>query len=813
MNRIATTILLMFAMAGLFSCGGGGTTTVGDVNSDTDTDTMIVTPEAPATVFGDHSTSVVPNQVNVLTGASPVELTAQLAEYGMVGVSKTGGWVTVELPSGTDLDWAVQTLAKEYNIAKAEKVMVMNTSHAVFDGPTIAGEPTTGSDRTVSYYPFDPMYAGRFENMYFTGETWDIGPVYIGQGPAIDAMNFQSAWDIAGNGTVAANEVRIAVIGAGFWDFSVIDWQSVNEAARFDADCSGSIAGDGTVTVGLDAAAWEFYDNGDTETANEPYDMKASLMLGVMADNIGDPAFQTGWFPRYYDINGDTVVDTDEFWAEGAVGVAPLASYILIKTGQASGENWTFDDNQIAAAIDYAAGDPAETNGGLWPNGGCGADIVLLGMWANGAVAANVSTAIQTARDNNCLVIAPAGDVVDSYGGEPASFQETPVDITVDPVTPASDANCIAVSATGFNRAGDLGTITMGETDYENIGLGWDAKFGTPFDAASTEVATAYANTGGDIAAVGSGIGWGVSPVFVNGEPSQRTEGYNFGNNINRFSSCYAAAYVAGAASIVHQALAQANGVEPTDDEVWQVLADTAVYAPLTGIANNGGLLDAGAAAHQAFTGGTLYQPAMHFTGLTISQPPAELEPGVSVGFTGVVRGATFEVAPTVVDGTAPFVLTIDWDNGTEEVVVDPWVNGDPVTLDGGWDTLGQKGVNITVEDSDGQTANWGMWINVVNPISAGITFEDELGVTYDPSTLAIGTQYRIKSNLTNVYTGLIDGTPNEITLTWDFDYGAAQDTGENATHTFSTSGDHIVQLLVEQSLLPDRLFTVEFSL
>jgi len=387
--------------------------------------------------------------------------------------------------------------------------------------------------------------------------------------------------------------------------------------------------------------------------------------------------------------------------------------------------------------------------------------------------------------------------------------------ITVDSVTPASDPNCIAVSGTGINPPGNLGQIDIGGgTMVDNLGIGWLPNIGGLLDSHQREVAS-YCNSGGDLSAIGFGHGWDFY-WFITGDgtamnPSRIQPGVTWRFQYERFGSVYAAAYVAGAASIVHQALNQANGSEPTDDDVWQVLLDNQQFAPVPGVAGGNGMLDAGKAAYDAMSGGNLYQPSMYFTGMTISQPPAELEPGVGIGFSGVVRGTTFEAAPSVDLGTAPFTLTVDWDNGDPEVVVDPWVNGDPVTLLDGWDTLGQKGVNITVADAAGQEVNWAMWVNVVNPISAGITFERSDGLTFPATTLSASDSYRINANLTNVYTGLIDGNPNELTFTWDFGDGSPQSSSENPSHTFP-AGSYTVQLLVQQSLLPDRLFTVDVT-
>jgi len=281
--------------------------------------------------------------------------------------------------------------------------------------------------------------------------------------------------------------------------------------------------------------------------------------------------------------------------------------------------------------------------------------------------------------------------------------------------------------------------------------------------------------------------------------------GYNYFLNYDRFGSVYSAAYVAGVASIVHQALHEANNAEPTDDDVWQVIADTMQFAPMAGVADNGGLLNAGAAALHAIEGGTLFQPSMYLDSIVVSQPPSY-----------VAIESDFEVTPTVQLGTAPFTLRIDWDNGEEEVEVPGWVNSDPVTLTGGWDTLGLKGVNLEIEDADGQLVTFALALHVTARLSVGISVEDVNGTlqlpTGDPAAfnIASGTSFRWRANPTNIYAGEIDGTPNETTFSWDFDGDGTEDaTGVAPAYGYSAAGNYTLQLLVSETVRPDILFTV----
>lgn len=809
MYRIAIALLLTVLFTSAFTgCGGGsaplpetGDQPAGDQPA---SDNLTLAPFGPSQMVGGHTTSVLPDQLNVLTGATTEELNAQLARFGISVLSKSGGWAALSLPAGTNLDLAAAELEKEYNIAKAEKVNVLHMPRAYYAADEFV--------KNASFYPTDPMFTDRFIAPGFDPGAGQWGLFYwFGQQTAMNPMSFQAAWDVSRNPGVAAREVRVAIIDAGWFDYD--DWIRGSMTAIVDPDLSGSIAGDGTVTPGFAAAAWEIDSDGDDTTRDFPYRSDGELMLGLLADNIGDGVTTYGnviYPPIDFAEDG---TDEDDFWNEGIAGINPNATYILIKTGQLGGDAWDFTDNEIAAAIDYAAGASADDNGGLWPNGGCEADIILLGMFANGAVGANVSTAIQNARDANALVIAPAGDVVDSaeFDGEGnfTGFGDIPVAIDADPVTPASDPNCIAVSATGFWRDGDLGQITWDSVDYDNVGWGWD-HFGSPFTQDYRSVATDWANYNGDIAAVGFGLTYSWHPIYQVGagtaeDPTRIMPGFNYPLTFGRFGSVYAATYVAGVASIVHQALNEANNAEPTDDDVWQVIADTIQFGPMPGVANNGGLLNAGAAVINAIEGGTLFQPSMYLESIVVSQPPSY-----------VAIESDFEITPTVQLGTAPFTLRVDWDNGEEEVEVPDWVNGDPVTLTDGWDTLGLKGINLEIEDSDGQLVTFALAVHVTARLSVGITAEDVSGTLQLPSgdpaafNIVSGTSYRWRANPTNIYTGEIDGTPNETTFSWDFDGDGTEDaTGVAPAFGYPGAGNYTLQLLVSETVRPDILFTV----
>ena len=558
-----------------------------------------------------------------------------------------------------------------------------------------------------------------------------------------------------------------------------------------DAANSGFVAGDGTFTPGLTAATWDLNDDGDPASRDLPYRDAGEILLGMLA------ASHNAYYVRGFDFDNNGTIDEGEVWNDGIVGINPFVNYMLIKTGEVDVDTWSFTDNQIAESIDHAVN--------------AGANIIVLGMFGLGSVGANITSAIQNARDNDVLVIAPAGDVITSFDGDSGTFLDTPVDIMIDPVSPASDPNCLSVTGTGFGRIDEtsLPPVDFGDGDVTNVGRGWYFGFTSPFDEPFTTV-TSYCNSGADIAAVGFGIGFSFHPNFQTPEPAAIVPGESYNATVGSFGSLYATAYVAGTASIVYQALSQTNGIPPTAGEVEAALLDAGAvdFSPLTGT-NNGGFLNASKAVYGAFGGGVLYSPAMSFAPILLSQPVA-----------GVTRGTDLSFTASVSNGTAPFSLEVDWGTGDPPVTVDPWTNGDPVTFTDGYDLLGLKAINLTVTDADGNAASAGFEIHVINPLAVSMNISDEFGVGVPLMSLQAGTQYRFKANATNVYTGDIGGVPNTTTFNWYFTgldpiifpYPAPDATGPSPVFAFPTPGAYDLILIVAEDVRPDSVFSLSVN-
>jgi len=783
---ILGTLLLCFTLLG---CGGGGmTTTQPEDDGGGPAGSSTIGWVGPDSISGDHRVTVDPGRLNVRTGLKEAALAEVVGRYGFEVRSTHGGWASLSLPAGTDLEAAARLLEREYAITSAEPVHRIHTARSSY----VARDP-----RSVSFTPLDPFYSAQFRG--FDGVTAEgdaVFSVFAGTALPMNIQGFNAAWDVALSDDVAVQPVTIAIIDAGWVDYSVENRLGLDETV-LDAANSGFIADDGTFTPGLAAATWETFIDGDPPGVITPRREVGERIVGVLAARIND------YTPWALDLDGSgDPAESDEIWNEGFAGINPNATYILIKTGELSGETWSFTDNHIAESIDHAVG--------------AGANIIVLGMFGLGPVGANVSTALQNARDNDVLVIAPAGDVIDSFNGneEPPFFDDTPVDITVDPVSPASDPNCLSVGCTGLGRQPELEDIE----GVPNIGVGWDTvNYAPPFDEPFFTV-TNYSNTGADIAAAAFGIGFGLHPGLIRsgaGEPEDHIPGDTYRTTVDSFGTIFATAYVAGAASQVFQTLSFVNGTPPSDDDVLSELLNTVQLPNLDGT-NGGGLLNAGAALTSAINGGNLQTilPPMEF----VLTPDWWSQP-----LDAVTRVTDLTVTPLVVEGDAPFALEINWGDGSGSVVVDPWVNGDPVTLTGGYETAGIKPVNIMVTDSNDRSANIDFSLRVINPLAASISITDASGAGVALSNLQAGTQYRFKANATNVYTGMVGDPPaqNTTTFNWYFEglpsplpnpLPAPDATGPSPIHSYISPGSPQLTLVIVDDFRPPAEFRVSLQ-
>jgi len=205
MQRITTGILLAFAAAFLFGCGGSSAPTPGTGDTGGNTGNKnVITVASPDSHTGDHSVSILPGQVNVVTGATKQQFKAIADKYGYSVLSYKQGHATVSVPAGGE-NAAISTLVKEYNVISADPVHVIHTPLTGYRSPAL---------KNTSYYPTDPFYDDSSAALGTDGTNFGLFNEFA-QGQPMNFQGFPTAWDVALSPSVANVQVKIAIIDAG----------------------------------------------------------------------------------------------------------------------------------------------------------------------------------------------------------------------------------------------------------------------------------------------------------------------------------------------------------------------------------------------------------------------------------------------------------------------------------------------------------------------------------------------------------------------------------------------------------------------
>jgi hypothetical protein len=399
------------------------------------------------------------------------------------------------------------------------------------------------------------------------------------------------------------------------------------------------------------------------------------------------------------------------------------------------------------------------------------------------------------------------------------------------------------VAATGFGRPPALPDEDFGNGPIPDVGNGWypqvifDPGTGPVQSIFNTVFASVapFSNYNTTIAAMGYGIPQTFHPYLLDagnvgdgssGNPYTLAQGVHYGGGIfstdvTDFGTQYSTAYIAGAASMVYQALAAANGgTFPTDVDTvaLNTLLATADFGNLDRIdqtftanagACAGGYLNANKAVNQAISGGTLFSNPMGFTGITINQP-----------LNAVTIKTDVQLTANVANGTGPFSISVDWGDGTGPHVTNNWVPGTVITLTGGYKTLGHKSLNVQVTDSKNQTITGSGQLFVINPLTGSVTVTDQSGNQVALSALTLATPYIFEMHAANLYTGTFDDDnnpatpeiPNTTTFEWDFGDGTAKATGTSPSHSYTSPGTKTVTVTAKEDFRPDQVITVQVT-
>ncbi len=729
-NRTYLYLCIVFILIFMASCGGGGSkslapaVTTPPAATDTGGDENAAKPPSPSPYTEAPRTVTDTEYVLVKTGDTPEKFAPIAAKFGYEVEYKSGHWLKVRVPDG-DIDYAITELRKEYHVFDVQPLR-----HYIM--PREESAPVQDV-RLASYLPFDTLYNDRA--ILPTGATAE-GDItyssYFAQRTYMAPMGFEGAWDVAWRDDILAVPVTIAVIDAGIWHDPDDEGVHVElQTARLDA-ASARIFGDGTPP---DTADY-FYEL-DVESA--PYRTTGHRLAGLFLSVVNDPT-RVDWSMQV----GDP--PQEAHFIASLTPITPFANVMIIKTGHIDGENWAFSDVELIESINHAVSN--------------GANIILLGMWtpteSMPPVSAPLQDAITAARDGDVLVIAPAGmaqldtedpDVENWTWGVPGE---------VAGVTPAAGTGVISVMGTGFEQL-DMDADPPPNPGYANslianIGDAWN------------EIAE-FSYTGGTMAAVGWGTTW--SGNF-----------YNVGINVNtspggpgNVDVAYAAAYVAGAASIAYQALVNAAAPDPPPADIDTIIENLLLDEALT-LPDSEKFLAAGRVAHVAANGG--YDKYIESVDI-LEYPHTSLSGAANDQFGNryLEVGQETQLAVGMTSNGGDYEIVVVWGDGTiypegatspiTEEDFEPYTPGDP--LDHTYTVAGSYELTILAHEAVNDTYDeLSFWVFVYNPLSANIQITNVLGGV--GTNLLVEEAYQAVSNVS--YEPV---TGNDIECDWDFNW------------------------------------------
>jgi len=780
-GRTINFLLIAVLIIVLASCGGGkkAAPTLNPI-PDTSGNQSGQTNDQPegTTVFnmfeGLPSTSVDEEHVLVRTGDTPQEFQQIADKYGYEVESRSGNWLKVRVPDG-DIEAAITELNKEYTVFEATPL-----NHYIMPRENIP----PANARSTSFAPNDVFWADLFMQPTFevddeNNPTWAY---CLGQQMYMGMMGFEGAWDIALRTGVSDTEVTMAIIDAGVYDNGEGDIHPDFNEARLHPS-SARVYDDGTPPDTADI----YY---ETDGTGAPYRTMGHTILGTVGANMAVLNYLANG--GYNTEVGDPPVLVE--WTASLAGAMPNGQIMVIKTGDVNGtgDGWEFNDLDIANSIDYAVDE--------------GANVILLGMWWEGAVTPVIQTAVDNARNNDVLIIAPAGQGTFNQDDPENPFWEGVT--TVDDIAPASANGVISVSGTGFMRY---------DPEDPDLNMGFfPGGYGGLFGDEWTEVAQ-FSNTGGSLCASGWGIGFSYN--FYNGYSNLNTIYFMMNTGTH-----YSAAYVASEAAMVYQALVNANGGVPPAD----VDAEIETILSSTGIGITGGtIINGGYAVAVANNGG--YDQII--TAVDISSYDMTGAVFNAFGNAFLEAGQETQLAANMTSSGGGYEIVVIWGDGTT-YPTDFATSGDYAAYTPGnplphtYSVAGDYRCTIYAHETTNDTFDEVSFaVFVYNALNANLQIENADG--------GIGTQlqvdevYRMKSNAAfDVITG------NVVTFDWDFNWdGVAANFGADVANTenplFSYGSGHnppvrdlnfgpnedpgyTIGLRVTQTRRPTVYFTIE---
>lgn len=763
MRKLYLLLAVVLAMA-FVGCGGGNNSTssgsTNNTNNGSNSNSNPTNPTGPVTFdsgdFRSNSTvRIDPDHLRIFTGSTNEELENRLKPIGVEIANRSGNFVTLKVNPNSISEMAniIGRIPGVFSVEPIQTYISGNTIEQK-DFPNIKVETAKELARTISFYVQDAHWGDRVRQPDFSDAATFADPskdVYeIGQKWLLDGASPSGGWDVVTTNDVNLQKITLAIIdgginvlddGAGGNDMHpdiAIDLAknegstTLNEASAFisETGVATAIGAPSWVTAGkLDPITWPTIDNGTGGKTILRW--QGHMAMGVIAAALNNNVSYSGQLDPKYPARS---------FLASIAGINPWVDLMIIKTGKAdkdkSGNDvWTFPDASVAASIKYAVDN--------------GANVILLGMWAEAAIPTNVAAEIDAAKAKEVLVIAPAGGSTATSTANNPNFKDpdgstsapTPSytgdeyfdnQTTIDKISPAGQANVLSVGAIGVSHYSDSQTPVQNPYNSLNV----------PYTESIIE-RSGFSTQGATIGA----------PAIA----------YSFDTN-NMFNiwvgTEFSAAIAAGAATIVYKGLKADTGTlgAGTWLTAFEALSKGSDYNMAPDFKY--GRLNIGRAAAVSSGGGYSKpsDPSLDFT--DFSATPDLTKVGTNQDFSikfSVTGGdpTTYQYGVNWGDGTVT-----DWTKTTEFqniVVKKPAAYAKP----------GVFGGSLLVKDGKGKQDGLTFTVQVTNPLGVSIVVtEKAAGTALDPLNLASSKTYILTADVSNLF----NFPGNNLSYVWDID-------------------------------------------
>lgn len=792
MRKLYFLLAVVLAIA-LIGCGGGNKSSNTNTTNNNSNGNSINNPSSksgPVTFdsgsFRSSSTvEIDPDHLRVFTGATNDELNARINPIGAEVTSRNGNYVTIKVNPSSITETA-NIVGRIPGVFSVEPIQTYISGNAIplKEYPYIKVDGVKEFSRSVSFYVQDAHWGDRVRQPDFTDASTFSDPtkdVYeLGQKWLLDPASPSGGWDVVTTADVLNQKVTLAIIDGGInvTDDGVNTTLHPDLAINLDDNtgdttlnpASGFISETGTAsaigaapwaaTKKLENISWPLIDNGTGGKTILRH--QGNMMFGLIAAALNQNVNYTGQpDPKY----------PKRSFLGSIAGINPWVDLMILKTGVAGKDKsnndiWTFPDASVAASIKYAVDN--------------GANVILLGMWAEGSVPAVIATEIASAKAKDVLVIAPAGgSTVTSTTNNP-NFKDpdgslaaaTPSwtgdeyfdnQTTIDKITPAGNSNVLSVGSIGINHYTD--TLSPVQNPYNTLGVPWIESI---IDIAG------FSTKGAVLGAPGIAYSFDTS------------------NQYNIWvGSEYSAAIAAGAATIVYKGIKSATGSLPAGSwqTAWDILSKGCDYNMQPDF--QFGRLNIGRSAAVAANGGFSKpsDPSLDFTDFQATPELNKVGTNQDFSIKFSLTGGdptSYQYGVIWGDGTV-----VDWTKTTEfmNIVVK---KAAPYTKPGVY------GGAVYVKDGKGKQDSYSFSVQVTNPLGVSIiTTEKAAGTALDPDNLFANKTYILTADTTNI----MNFPGNTLSYVWTIDGTTQASKTQSITYTAPAPKTSKISVTVTESM------------